>query len=265
MIYRFLRRVYKKIFVSISDSWWSGNFESWDTAKRLSDTYNSSGILEKCKNSLLKVKNGEAVYERDSVLFDKIQYSPGLLSGLFKAYLSSDNKLHILDFGGSLGSSYYQNREFLNSAQEVKWCIVEQPQFVECGKEYFENEQLKFFYTIEECMEFCKPNVLLLSGVLQYLEKPFEWIDKFIGLQIPYIIIDRISFLEHTSDVLTIQKVPESIYPASYPAWFFNRDSFIEPFLSRYELFMEFKDSITANTIVENKVCHWEGLIFKIK
>ena len=59
-----------------------------------------------------KVKNGEAVYERDSVLFDEIQYSWGLLAGLEKAALEHDGKLCVLDFGGSLGSTYYQNKQF---------------------------------------------------------------------------------------------------------------------------------------------------------
>ena len=36
-------------------------------------TFNKN-VLEKCKNALLKVKNGEAAYERDSVLFNQIQY-----------------------------------------------------------------------------------------------------------------------------------------------------------------------------------------------
>ena len=45
------------------------------------------------------MKNGEAVYERDSVLFDEIQYSWGLLAGLQKAALENDGKLCVLDFG----------------------------------------------------------------------------------------------------------------------------------------------------------------------
>ena len=39
-------------------------------------------IFEKTKQSLLKVKNGEAVYERDSVLFDKKEYPYAIISSL---------------------------------------------------------------------------------------------------------------------------------------------------------------------------------------
>ena len=64
---------------------WAGDFASWEEAQSNCSGYDSDIILEKCRNALLKVKNKEAVYERDSVLFDKIQYSWGLLAGIQKA------------------------------------------------------------------------------------------------------------------------------------------------------------------------------------
>ena len=191
---------------------WSGNYKTWEAAQAKCSGYDSDNILERVKNSLLKVKNGEAVYERDSVLFDKIQYNFALLAGLQKAALENGGKLTVLDFGGSLGSSYYQNKAFLSSLKQLTWCIVEQPHFVACGKEFFEDDNLKFFNTIEECLEKISPNVLLLSSVLQYLETPYEWIEKFIGLNIPYIIIDRTAFIEEEHDILSIQKVSDKIF-----------------------------------------------------
>jgi putative methyltransferase (TIGR04325 family) len=38
----------------------------------------------------------------------------------------SQNKLSILDFGGALGSSYFQNRNILKNKLNFKWGIVEQ-------------------------------------------------------------------------------------------------------------------------------------------
>ena len=209
---------------------WTGDYETWAAVAAQASGYDSDVILQKCRNALLKVKNGEAVYERDSVLFNEIQYSWPLLAGLQRAALENKGKLCVLDFGGSLGSTYYQNKEFLNTLDELEWCIVEQKTFVDCGKEYFEEEQLKFYYTLEECILEHKPNVLILSSVWQYLEKPYEWIEKFVALKIPYIIIDRTTFVNSERDILTIQTVPEGIYKASYPAWFFNMDHFKDQF-----------------------------------
>lgn len=208
----------------------SGNYSSWAEAKKQCSGYESEMILEKCKNALLKVKNGEAVYERDSVIFDEIEYSWGLLAGLQKAALDNDGKLTVLDFGGSLGSSYFQNKGFLNGLHQLQWCIVEQAHFVETGRDNFENNQIKFYYTIEECLDRHKPNVLLLSGVLQYLSDPYKWVQQFISLKMPYIIIDRTAFIDHEKDILTVQNIPSEIYEARYPAWFFDFKRFLQLF-----------------------------------
>ena len=59
-----------------------GNYNSWEAALAASTGYDSELILEKTRTALLKVKNGEAIYERDSVLFNEVQYASPLLSGL---------------------------------------------------------------------------------------------------------------------------------------------------------------------------------------
>ena len=47
-----------------------GNYSSWAEARANSTGYDSEVILNKTKDALLKVKRGEAAYERDSVTFD---------------------------------------------------------------------------------------------------------------------------------------------------------------------------------------------------
>ena len=111
---------YRKIFPKKEKiGMWSGNYTSWQEAKANCTGYDAANILEKCKNALLKVKNGEAAYERDSVLFNQIQYSWGLLAGLQKAALENNGNLCVLDFGGSLGSTYFQNKAFLSSLKKL--------------------------------------------------------------------------------------------------------------------------------------------------
>jgi putative methyltransferase (TIGR04325 family) len=213
---------------------------------------------------MFKVKSELAAYERDSVLFDKIQYSWGLLAGLQKAAIENDNQLCILDFGGSLGGTYYQNKEFLSGLKKLEWCIVERSHFVECGKHNFENEQLKFYYSIEECLLKHKPNVLILSSVLQYLEDVKHWIDKFNGLKFEYVIIDRTAFVLADNNILTVQNVPESIYKANYPAWFFNEEKLIQSF-DNYD-FTEFSSFIETRIVLNGYYhAYWKGFIFKLK
>lgn len=265
IVLKVLKKLKKKKIQSKNEVW-SGDYSSWDEAKEKCTGYDSTIILEKCKEALLKVKKGEAVYERDSVLFDEIHYSWGLLAGLQKAALENEGKLCVLDFGGSLGSTYYQNKEFLNGVENVEWNIVEQAHFVDCGKENFENEHLKFYYTIEECLSKHKPNVLLLSGVLQYLSNINDWLDIFNNNGIAYILIDRTTSIPSDRNIITIQQVPSAIYDASYPCWFFNY-KYIENGLSNYSLITSFKgvfdpvDYPLNNSVIAN----WNGYLFKKK
>jgi putative methyltransferase (TIGR04325 family) len=204
----------------------SGDFRSWAEAMAASTGYDSERILEMTTSSLLKVKSGEAAYERDSVLFDEIQYAWPVLAGLMWVAARCGGRLNVLDFGGSLGSTYFQNRAFLRSLSEVRWNVVEQPRHVEIGKKCFEDNSLRFYADIGDCLADTQPNVVLLSSVLQYLEHPYALLDQIQGLPCDHIIIDRTPFWDGPTDRLYVQSVPPSIYPASYPSWIFSKQRF---------------------------------------
>lgn len=225
-----------------------GSYSSWDEAYKNCTGYDSSNILEKTKNALLKVKRGEVVYERDSVLFDKIHYSWPLLVGLLRASSENHNRLSVLDFGGSLGSTYFQNREILSGLDSLKWSIVEQPHYVACGKKFFQSNELVFYDDLNACLLKERPDVFLASSVIQYLEKPYMVLSKIIESGVKWIIIDRTPFLlDNKKDLLTVQKVTPSVYDASYPAWFFNKKEFLNYFKKKYSLLGEFQGFDRAN------------------
>lgn len=238
---------------------WFGNFPTWYDAKRRCTGYDDNSILLACKNSLLKVKNGTAAYERDSVIFSDIYYSWPLLVGLLSAANETGGTLNVLDFGGSLGSSYYQNRHFIKNCRKYIWNIVEQPNFVDYGKQYFQDSHLKFHHTIEECCTDQKPNVILASSVLQYLENPYELLRKLIEVNALYFIIDRTPFVFDNNDIVLIQKVPPSIYKASYPCWAFSEKKFLEIFKNTYTLISDF-DTLDKSNL---KNMYFKGFILK--
>ena len=224
-----------------------GNLASWEEARKQSSGYDSEVIVQKVRNAILKVKAGEAAYERDSVIFDRIIYSFPVLAGLLRVALAKRGFLSVMDFGGSLGSSYFQYRGFLKELKKLVWSVVEQPRFVDCGKAFLEDDELKFYYTTDECKNHQKPDVILLSGVIQYLSTPHCFIDDILRQDFDYIIIDRTSFIREckivpklSPDLLTVQIVPPSIYDASYPAWFFDEDKFLSHFRGRYKMIADF-------------------------
>ncbi|MBC7921529.1 MAG: methyltransferase, TIGR04325 family, partial [Ferruginibacter sp.] len=139
---------------------WAGNYPSWEAAMREADGYEKPSILETVKAAVLKVKNGQAVYERDSVIYGEIQYSWPLLACLLGVAAENKGHLHVLDFGGSLGSTYFQNRRFLSNLESLSWNVVEQSHFVACGQQEIAEGPLRFFYSVEEAIAFQRPTVL---------------------------------------------------------------------------------------------------------
>jgi putative methyltransferase (TIGR04325 family) len=249
-----------------TDLYWAGNYTTWGQAQAESLGYDAPLILEQVKQAVLKVKNGEAIYERDSVLFDKIQYSWPLLAILLKIASENNGRLSVLDFGGSLGSSYFQNRGFLEALSALEWSIVEQRVFVDCGQKEIADERLQFYYTVEECLQHRQPNVLVLSGVIQCLDAPYQWLNQFLQHRFPNIILDRTAFWDQPDDRLTIQHVPPSIYHASYPAWFLSREKVIAAIANRYTFVTDFDNGFTPPyKLADGAVGYWGGMYFTLK
>lgn len=233
---------------------WHGSYESWDEARRISDGYAKSDILEKVKNSLLLVKEGKAVYERDSVLFDSIEYSWPLLSGLMLGAARNSGDLSVLDFGGSLGSTYYQNRNFLNIIGNIEWSIIEQSNFVACGKEFFEDDVVKFYASIEECLNVRKPNILILASVLQYIEDPYVLLQYLSQFDFDIIILDRTIFNISHTDIITIQTVNPIIYDASIPSHLLDAKKINSIMEDRYTVIADWVGAKNENFVEKGSV-----------
>lgn len=206
----------------------TGSYASWAEAELHASGYDADAIFQRVREATLKVKRGEALFERDSVCFYKEDYRWPALACLLAIAAERGGKLSVLDFGGALGSFYFQHRKFFTRLKSIRWCVIEQTHFVECGKNEFQNENLKFYTNTDECLANEKMDVVFLSSVLQYLEKPESMLIELSKTKADYILIDRTPFIEDLNNRLTVQSVPKSIYKASYPAWFFSNNKFDE-------------------------------------
>jgi len=241
-----------------------GNYKTWLEAQRDSSGYDSANILAKVTSAMLQVRDGKARYERDSVLFDTIEYSWPLLAALLWIASQERNHLRVIDFGGALGSSYYQNRSFLTHLETLNWNVVEQDSFLECGIRQFTDSHLRFFPTIDACIQNTPCDAIIFSSVLPYLPDPYVQLDDAIGCRFRYIIIDRTPVLTGRQDRLTVQVVPPGIYTASYPAWFLGEDRLIEYLSHHYELIAPF-DSLVPRINLGDVIAREKGYIFKRK
>lgn len=212
---------------------WFGDYETWEAAKSDCEGYDTEGILTKVLDAARQVKTGKAAYERDSVLFYEKEKNDFVVQAILKTQ-NSEKGAKVLDFGGSLGSTYFQNRPFI--PQLEKWCVVEQSHFVEIGKKEFEDGILSFELTLEKAFETVKPKIILINSVLQYLEKPYELISKINLLPVGYLLIERTPVADLEKDRITKQIVPNYIYKANYPSWIFSEKALENAFCKNWTI-----------------------------
>lgn len=212
----------------------------WAEAERMSSGYSEAAILERVRTATRAVVAGEAAYERDSVLFDEPDYPFALITALLRAAASADMRLDVIDFGGSLGSTYRQCRPLLDAVQHLQWHVVEQPHFVEAGRQEFETDELHFWRFPSDIPPPRGTRLILLSGVLQYLEKPFEILADLSTLPAKHLVIDRLPIVATRNDRLVIQTVPARIYSASYPCRLFVKQNLLDLLASDWQPICEF-------------------------
>lgn len=225
---------------------WHGNFNSWEAANASSTGYGFDKIINKVTTAAEKVKNGEVAYERDGVVYDRKPLYLHVLAGLLLAASKNGNRLTVMDYGGSLGTLYYQQRPHLKHLSDLKWGIIEQPAFVKVGREKFQDENLSFFSDIDEFMASHTPDIVIFCGSIQYLREPYKELEKLLSHNIRFLLFDFMAFVEGPKDRLTIQKVPPYYYEGSYPCWFFGREKFMDFMKSRYNLLSGFEAGIAS-------------------
>jgi putative methyltransferase (TIGR04325 family) len=206
---------------------YSGSYPTWNEAKASAQGWEQAEILEKVASAAAKVARGEAASERDSVTFEHIDYAFPVMAALLRAALENGGRISVLDFGGSLGSSYRQFRAFAPARVEVQWYVVEQETFVRRGKSEFESDGLHFCLSAEEAAARSRPDVVLVSSVLQYLDRPDEALKRLSLTGSRYMVLDRTPFSAASEDRLTVQHVPPEIYEASYACRIFSYSRFM--------------------------------------
>jgi putative methyltransferase (TIGR04325 family) len=244
-------------------SWHSGDYSSWAAAAAAAKGYQAANILEIQRNAMRKVRDGQAVYERDSVLFDEIEYFFPTVAALLLIASRNGNRLSVLDFGGALGSTYYQNRHLLSHLASLTWHVVEQPHFVEAGQAEFRNGQLDFYSSIDAAWQASAPDVVLLSSVLQYLDDPFVLMKTIAERNPPYILVDRTPVLDAGRERIVVQTVPPNIYPATYPCRLFAPGAIEAALEGRYHPRFRFEAHVGTNIDVDRSRARYRGIFFE--
>jgi len=212
--------VFEGPFASWADAVSASNSEGWD----------SPSVLNKTLDAALKVRDGLAEFQQDSVVMTDIIYSPTILAFLC-LILSRYDSVNVLDFGGQLGTNYFQNRRILRSLGSIPtiWNIVETEAFARLGKQHLQSDELRFFPSIREAPIL---NAVLFSGSLQYVSNPFEILEFIINAGATIIALDRVALHSDPDHTIFVQHAP-GIYGASFAVWQFSRDALVGWFEGR--------------------------------
>ena len=210
-----------------------GPLDSWQEAVERSDGWDADAITTKSLDAALKVRDGLAEWEQDTILSQKILYSPAILAMLVLALSRSRERLSVIDFGGNLATNYYQNRKVLGAlaGTRVTWTIVERPIFVELGRQHFARDGLDFHASIDDALRALggAPDAFLFSGSLQCLAEPIASLDRVAASRVSVLAFDRLLVSPDDAHRVYVQcPDPEYYYPATYPTWCFAKTPFIE-------------------------------------
>lgn len=241
----------------------SGNYNNWKDAEDQSTGYSEQSILDKVLESTIKVMENRACFERDSVVFDYPDYNFRLLAMLGLLFNRHD-KINILDFGGALGSEYWKNRKMIYQYNKsFTWNVVEQSNYVCVGNEKIRNNELAFYNSVED---FTEPiQLVLLSGVLQYIDDYQNILKAIISKQPEYIMIDRQAVMDNESRIC-IEYVTEEIYKASYPIRIISEKELLNVLDSEYELVISNYSQVEYGSYyVDGKEYRCKDILFKRK
>lgn len=151
--------------------------------------YDSPLVAQQVEEATLAVLEGRAAYERDGTAF---QDRPDLaIHGVLRQVLTP--RATIADFGGGLGGLYINAPELF--PQGCRRLVIEQTSMVAAGQglasahglaiEFFDGSDLRAIPSVD---------VLVISGVLQYLPDPWPLLNGLLHqLRPASVIVDRTS------------------------------------------------------------------------
>jgi putative methyltransferase (TIGR04325 family) len=239
---------------------------TWDKALLKSSGYQNQSILNKVLESTSYSIKDNSMIERDSVLIEKdsVEYSYPLLFAFQLSLIENKDTLRIIDYGGALGSTYFQYKPFFPPDTKIEWSIIEQSNFVEAGIKLNPHKDIYFYENLSQCLQNRNPSLALFSSSLQYLKNPFDILNQISESSVQTLVIDRVPIFVNDSSCLSVQYVPDWIYNSriSYPSHIFNLKEISNFLKDKWNLISEFRslgsDSITST----GKTVQWGGAVY---
>lgn len=198
-----------------------GPFDSWRSAIAKSDGWDVPAVLDKTLAVSMKQKNGTIVFQQDTITYYHIIYSKSILFFIAMASAMEGGKLNIVDFGGSLGTNFFQNKRVLQEFMKrgtCVWSVVERPPTAELGKKLFQDSNLRFFSSLSELKADVSdyPPSFLFTGSLQYVDDPSALLSEVAEQGVRLIAFDRLLVSSEEHHEIFVQRPPRNTIPPAF-------------------------------------------------
>lgn len=198
------------------------SYPTWADATRATDPADWAEVADRVVAAMAAVRAGHAAFERDGIAVQQPDFRWPVLALLLRQAIRDGGSLRVLDYGGSLGSFYWQHAEQFADV-DLRWAVVEQSAFVErAGQE--DLDPVTMHATMAAAAAEISPTVVLLSSVLQYLPDPYAVLRDAAETGARCLILDRTTVTDLPDDRPSVQTVPGSLYRAQYPAWLLSEE-----------------------------------------
>lgn len=212
-----------------------GDYPGWAAACAVAEGYDDPEKSTRIIAAAREVRAGRAAWDRDGVLFHEPQWHEPLVAALRQIAQAGGGALAVVDFGGGLGSTWWQHRTALAEFC-VSWRVVERAPLVEAGRREFSDAVLTFHPSLAAAQAAGPTQVILLSSVLPYLEDPQAVLREVAAWGAPHVIVDRTPFVAGGRDRLAVQSAPPELGGGRYPCWLFDRTAMVAAFHPHYDL-----------------------------
>lgn len=151
------------------------------------------------------------------------------------ALLAQGGRANVLDFGGGLGVGYFRVSSVVPSAI-ASWRVIEKAHVVDHGNRHLSDDKLSFWRSLPEATDKWQPDIVIASGVLEYLPDRYDVLSRLAGLKPNKIIIDRSPIGE--TERFMIQRVSPQNGGYVVPCAVLSRAK-LESSLAGYDMFFE--------------------------
>ena len=232
--------------------------DSWKTAVKKSVGYEDDDVTDPVVNQALHFRQQ---MENSIIASSRYQQvASAMLYCLTSSVYSPERPWRVLDFGGG-GGEYYFQFQALAPQFRLDWTVLETPALARAMKNtHAGNINISWVSSLESLAE--NYDVILCSGVFQYLEEPYEMLSR-LSAKSNYLIINRIPLISDRQSFVALQRIRTGGRRGSYPAHFFNERDFLSAL-------SQFGDVVLKWTVPEDQpVVGWkahsnQGLVLRM-